>query len=187
MRTIYEQTKTDPQLADKAFLAINEQMKDNLTWLDQAFGRSWKVARVIGGKRCTEPAVYTIGGDGNSYESLVPSMDLGNYSFFVMRDPTRVDNNGDVRIGYSLIMWMNLDNCLSYGRHDTENIKKSVLKCLLKDVWIKNGSISVESVYEDFANVFKGYTLDETEQQYMMHPYCAMRFDGEIKISESCW
>lgn len=188
MRTIYEQTKTNPQLADKAILAVNSALKDNLWWLDQAFGRAWPITKTYNGNhRQTLPAVYTT---GNSYESVIPSSDLGNYSFFQIHDAATVDTYDQVlRIPYSLIVWYDLRKVFANGdtnRRDTDNIKNDILSCLLHKVWMRNGSISVTKVWEDAKNVWKGYTMDETNNQFMMQPFAAMRFEGEFAVDLPC-
>ena len=39
----------------------------------------------------------------------------------------------------------------------------------------------------DFAeNVFKGFSTDEIDNQYLMQPYCGFRFAGKIEIEEDC-
>jgi hypothetical protein len=41
-------------------------------------------------------------------------------------------------------------------------------------------------VWEKAENIFKGFTLDEIESQFLMQPYCGWRFEGIIEISTEC-
>ena len=88
MRIITEQSKTNPVLADVAIEAAKRQLL-TLPWVDQAFGRVWPIPMQRGDKNVTEPCVYC---NGNRYETLVPSADLGNYTFFVLMDSARYDD-----------------------------------------------------------------------------------------------
>lgn len=187
MRVIHEQTKTNPVLADKAFVEINAALKRNLTWLDQAFGRSWKImSETTEGKRISLPCVYT---HGNNYEQLVPSADLGCYSFFVLHDPHSMGEYGAVSFNASLILWVDVRKCMATdkeNRRDTELIKAQVLHVLMRDNGLKAGSLSVRNVYEEDANVWKGFSLDDTQQRFMTHPFAAFRFDISVTVPQPC-
>lgn len=191
-RIIREQTKTNPVLSDYAIGKINAKLKDRLWWLDQTFGRAWPITRVQGNKRYTEPCVYTAGNNKYGYETLVPSADLGNYSFFVLKDPTALVPNkyGMVRIPFSLIVWVDLRTCFqgvgADKRRDTENLKRDILSVLKNDVFFTGGAITIAQVYEEAKNVFKGFTIDETTNQCLMQPYAGFRFDGEVSIMMEC-
>ena len=101
MRTIVEPTKTNPVLADVAIEAAKKVLV-TLPWVDQAFGRAWPIAMERGNTKLTEPCIYT---KGNSYETVVPSADLGNYTFFVLMDSARYEEELDVyRQPYALIV-----------------------------------------------------------------------------------
>lgn len=183
MRTITEQTKTNPVLAD----AVIEQLKvalGNLAWLDQVFGRAWTIDRGDGKKKIYEPCIYTA---GNSYETLIPSADLGNYSFFVLMDATRVDEFSKVISPFALIVWYDISKCFTDGGNcrDTENLKADILD-VLRTAIVRGGSVTVTKVYEEPKNVYKGYTLDESVNRFMTQPYGAMRIEGEIVSNYQC-
>ena len=181
MRTIREQTKTNPQLLDIPIEQLKAGLKKNITWLDQCFGRAWKITRQVGNKKYTEPCIYT--GVGNEYESLVPSADLGNYSFFVLSDPTNLEDEF-VEARCSLIVWADLRRCFDgdANRRDTEVLKEDLLRGLKQDIYVKGAWFIVDRVYEEAKNVFNGFTLDENDNQFMMQPYCGFRVDGTLRI-----
>lgn len=183
MRQINEQVKSNPRLADKVIEALKSGLLDRLSWLDQAFGRVWKITNIIDGRRYVDPCIYTT---GNKYESLVPSADLGNYCFFTLNDPTEVGEYGVVTQSLSMILWVDLNRCYTEGnRRDTENIKEEVLAAI-DDIGISGGSVSVAMVYEEPQNVFRGFTLDETQNQFMTHPYAGFRFDMTMTAQMTC-
>ena len=183
MRTIVEPTKTNPVLADVAIEAAKLALK-TLSWLDQAFGRAWPIAMDRGNTKLTEPCIYT---KGNSYETVVPSADLGNYTFFVLMDSAR--NDEDVyRQPFALILWYDMRRCFSTNganRRDTENLKKDILDTL-RDCPVANGSITVTRVIEQPKAVYKEFTFDTQQNQALVQPYGAIRFEGEIIMMKLC-
>lgn len=177
MRIIEEQIKSNPQLFDKPIEAYKKGLLESLSWLDQSFGRVWRNIRNVGGKKYTEPCVYT---HGNEYETLTPSDDLGNYCFWVLKDPTEVGEYG-VSVNVSIIFWVNLERVFDKANvRDTEVLKNDIIRVLTQDIWYKGSTLEVSRIYEDGKNVFNGFTLDENDNQFMMHPYAAFRVDGEL-------
>lgn len=187
MRIITEQASTNPVLAAQAIQDINARLR-TVAWLDQVFGRAWRITRDIRGKKCTEPCLYVGGASGNEYETLVPSSDLGCYSFWLQNDPDTMGGGADyMLVDYSLIVWCDLNRCFDgAARRDTDNLKKDILSVLVESGRY-DGAVTVKKVYEDAKNVFKGFTLDETANQYLMHPYWGMRIDTELRIDTPCW
>lgn len=187
MRIITEKASINPVLAAEAIRDINDRLR-NVAWLDQVFGRAWRITREIRGRKYTEPCLYVGGGSGNEYETLVPSSDLGCYSFWLQNDPdTMGAEAGYMLVDYSLVVWCDLRRCFEgVNRRDTENLKKDILAVLVEG-GRADGVVTVKRVYEDAKNVFKGFTLDETANQYLMHPYWGMRVDVELRIDTPCW
>lgn len=187
MRTIVEQTNSNPVLAAEAIREVNDSLR-NVAWLDQVFGRAWRITRELRGKKYTEPCLYVGGTSGNEYETLVPSSDLGCYSFWLQNDPDTMGNGADYMLAdYSLVVWCDLCRCFGDGsRRDTDNLKKDILSVLVES-GRADGVITVKRVYEDAKNVFKGFTFDETANQYLMHPYWGMKIDVELRIDTPCW
>lgn len=188
MRIIHEQTKVNPVLADKAFIEVNVALKRNLTWLDQAFGRAWKItSEATTGKKMSLPCIYT---SGNNYEQLVPSADLGNYSFFILQDPSSIDKYDIVTFDASLIVWVDLRKCMAtdqFNRRDTEIVKAQIMRVLQKDNGLKDGgALTLRRVYESIENVWKEYKLDDGHARFMEHPYAAFRFDMTMSVQSPC-
>jgi hypothetical protein len=52
--------------------------------------------------------------------------------------------------------------------------------------WLKDGTIVINRIYELAENVYRGFTLDEIDNQFLMHPFAGFRFAGELGIDETC-
>lgn len=182
MRKIDEQTKTAPVLCDVAIEAMKEALL-TLPWLDQAFGRAWPIPMKRGERQVTEPCVYTKGDD---YETLVPSSDLGNYSFIVLMDAARIDE-GKVRQPFALVVWYDMRRCFDDGqnRRDTENLKKDVIDAV-SSATVRNGGVTLNRIMEMPKAVYKEFTFD-TQNQALVQPFGAMRFEGEISMMTDCY
>lgn len=178
---------TNPQLTDIVIAEVQKGLVANLDWLDHAFGRSQKLVKQIDTTKYYTPNVYS---GGKDYIDVSPSNDLGNYSFFVIDDPQYIDWQpripGDITVSYSLIVWCNIDKIQGAQNRNTEFVKSEILKALNK-TFLKSGRLTVSKIYEQAENVYKGFTLDEISNQYMMHPYYAFRLVGEITVNESCY
>ena len=185
MRTIVEPTKTNPVLADVAIEAAKTALK-TLSWVDQAFGRAWPIAMDRGNTKLTEPCIYT---KGNSYETVVPSADLGNYTFFVLMDSARYEEELDVyRQPYALIVWYDMRRCFTENganRRDTENLKDDIIE-VLSSASTKTSRITVNRIMEMPKSVYKEFTFDTQQNQALVQPYGAIRFEGEIIMMKLC-
>jgi hypothetical protein len=71
-------------------------------------------------------------------------------------------------------------------QRDTESVKRQIIRTLNSGIWLRHGSIKVNKIYERAENVFAGFTLDEIDNQFLMHPFCGWRFTGEMGVSDSC-
>ena len=187
MRTIIEPTKTNPALADVAIEAAKKALL-TLAWVDQAFGRAWPIAMERGNNnKVTEPCIYT---KGNSYETVVPSSDLGNYTFFVLVDAARYEVETEVyRQPYALIVWYDMRRCFTdngANRRDTENLKKDIIDVLTTSTIVKDGRITVNRVIENPKSVYKEFSFDTQMNQALVQPYGAIRFEGEFIILKGC-
>jgi hypothetical protein len=179
--------KNNPKLFDKLFAVIQRRLADELPWLDHAFGKAERLVKVIGGKRYYTPNVYV---GSNEYEDITPdTTDIGNYSFFTLDDPTIVRHERGARVKYSapfnLIVWFDLRNIEDDDQRNTEAVKEEVLKALTS-TFFREGSITITRLYERAENVFNGFSFDETENQFLMHPFAGFRINGTAEIEDEC-
>lgn len=173
--------RENPVLFDKVIADIQKGLAEALPWLDHAFGRAERLVKIINGKKIYSPNVYV---GGNEYELITPDSNFGNYSFVVLGEPQEVDwNPGDVtmKTPFSLIVWVDMRTI--NDTRDTEAVKAQIVGALNR-ILIHHGMMSINTVYERAENVYKGFTLDEVDNQFMMHPYAGWRFEGVLKISE---
>lgn len=177
-----------PAFFDKIIVQVQDTLKANLSWLDYSFGRSQKLVRKEEQKEYYYPGVYI---RNNHYQSVEPSSELGNFSFFILEDPQQVDFNArsfnSVKVKYSLIFWFKVDTIFhSPVYRNTEGLKEDILKILTRTLFLTSGRLSVSSIYEGAKNIFSGYSIVEADSQYLMQPYAGFRFEGELLINEIC-
>lgn len=184
-------------MLDYAIGQIQQGLTQNLKWLDVAFGRAQKLAKVLPtGRRIATPNVYCGGWNGhgpNDYIEVSPDSHIGNFCFFWIDDPQTIDwvRNSEMtqRAPFSLIFWLDLRKVFgNTTTRNTEFLKAQILEVLNgRAGWImRNGSIVINQCYEQAENIYRGFNLDEVDNQFLMHPYCGFRFDGEITIDMPC-
>jgi hypothetical protein len=97
------------------------------------------------------------------------------------------NNSNRVKAPFSLIVWVDMR---SVGEADddrnTEALKEQILKTVRR-AWLRNGAVTIERVYERAENVYDGFTIDEVDNQFMMAPYAAFRFEGTMMVDEDCY
>lgn len=179
----------NPELLDKIIGNIQTGLAENLGWLDVAFGRAERLVKKDPyGKKIYTPNVYA---GGNDYIDVTPDSNIGNFCFFWVDDPQDLDVLRNVsvtiRTEFAIIFW--LDYRKVFNDKNTRNkeiIKKQILDVLNGGFWLKNGRFGINKVYELAENIYKGFTLDEIDNQFLTHPYGGFRFEGELEITESC-
>ena len=181
--------RDNAKLFDKPIGYIEDALADKLPWLDHIFGRAERLVKMKDGMRYYTPNVYL---GRNEYLPLLPdNRKLGNYCFFVLEDPQTVtvpmQSQNRVRSPFSLIVWVDMRNVGDAADdRNTERLKEEVLKTV-RVAWIKKGSVTLSRIYERAENVYTGFTVDEVQNQFMMAPYAAFRFEGVVMIDESCY
>jgi len=180
----------NPVLLDNIIGQIQLGLVNNIGWLDMAFGRAQKLVKMIENKKYFSPNVYN--GIANDYISLLPDSQIGNFSFFWLEDPNSVEwvpkQEGVIKSNFSLIFWFDLRRVYNQANNrDTETLKLEIMKVLNGGFWLKNGRVKVNKIYEEAENIYRGFTLDEIDNQFLMHPFAGFRIDGELSIEEPCY
>lgn len=181
------QSITDPKLLDTAFDEINATLLEGLDWLNYAFRKSKRIVKTENRKEVYRPAVYV---DNNNYLELSPDKHIGNYSFWTIEDNQELSSErrvaGRLKVKASLIVWCDFRNV--YGteaeNRTIENLKADVLY-LLKYKTFKNSRFKVEKIQERAKNIFKEYTINEANNQFLMFPFCGIRLDGTLTVWET--
>lgn len=185
-------TIANPALSDAVISHITKGLKDNLSWLDVAFGRAERIVKQIDGRNYYLPAIYA--GDTarpNEYLELSPDARIGNFSFFWMLEPQRLTwrpkIRGTIRDPFALIFWFDLRKV--YGKKDNRNIallEAEVLSVLNGGFPLPTGSLHIDKIYHLPETIYREFTLSAVDNQFLMHPYAGFRLEGELVYEEPC-
>lgn len=179
---------SNSQLIDRVIGDIQIGLVDNIGWLNRAFGRAERLVKIVDGKRKYTPNVYA---GGNEYLGVSPDSKIGNFSFFWVDDPQSVDwipnQQGSINAVFSLIFWFDLRRVYNDGNNrNKEALKVEILKVLNGGIGLRKGRIKITKIYDLAENIYRGFSLDEIDNQFLMHPYGGFRFEGEMSIEEPC-
>lgn len=180
----------NPKLIDKTIGEIQDGLIANIGWLNNAFGRAQRLVKSIDGKKHYTPNIYL---SGNNYFPVSPDSKIGNFSFFYLEDPQDLQEDiypgttGDIYSDFSLIFWFDLRTIYNdVNNHNTEELKAQILKVLNGGFLMRTGRMKINKIYELAENIYKGFSLDEIDNQFLMHPYAGFRFTGELVVFENC-
>ena len=174
--------KTNPKLFDYAAAQIQRALATR-PWLDHIFGICEKLTDVKEGKRFNSANVYI--GD-QQYAQVMPCDELGNFSFFVLRDPQQLARRDSNVISgpFSLIIWYDM-RTLSFptDERNREAVKAEILALLSSPhfPWL-----TINRIYERPENVFADFSYEYTNNQFLMSPYAGLRIDGEMLVRVPC-
>ncbi len=178
-------------MTDRVIGEIQRALAEGLPWLDACYGRAQRLVRNIEGRRIVYPAVYT--GEGNEYLNVEPDGEKGNFGFFIVDDPEVIDwtpgQYNRVTAPFSLVIWYDCRRVFGDGdTRNTELLKSQVLGILNgRGGWhLTQGRVTIGRVYEQAQNIYRGFSLDEVDNQFLMHPYGGFRFEGELDFYEPC-
>ena len=185
-------------LVDAVIAELQQNLVANLPWLDVAFGRSQRIIhQTPSGRTLVVPNVFCGGWNGhgdNDYIEVSPDARIGNFCFFEVQDPEDVEWSMnqlmDIETPFSLIFWFDTRTALDpKNNRDLSHLKNDVLTLLngRSGFVLHNGNhIRINRIYERAENIYRGYTLSEIDNQYLMHPYAGFRFDGVIRVLQPC-
>lgn len=191
----YAPIVANPVLFDRIIGEMQKGLTDNLGWLDVAFGRAQRVVKPINGKRYYTPCVYAGGTPwvgNNDYFDVTPDANIGSFCFFWIDDPQNMDwqpnIQGSIKTEFSVIFWLDLRKVYPNDptNRNTEALKAEILRVMNGGYWKKSGTFRINRIYELAENIYRGFTLDEIDNQFLMHPYAGFRFTGEMSIDEPC-
>lgn len=185
----------NPVMLDRVIGEIQTGLTENISWLDVAFGRAQRLAKMMNGKRIVTPNVYCGGWNGhgpNDYIEVSPDSKIGNFSFFEVEDPQTIDAGPwarEIKAPFSLIVWFDLTRIYnSAANRNTEKLKADILHVLNgRAGWhLSEGRVTVTRIYERAENIYRSYTLSEIDNQFLMHPFAGFRIDGVLEFAELC-
>lgn len=182
-------------MLDRVIGEIQQGLVDNISWLNAAFGRSQRLTKMMNGKKIVTPNVYCGGWNGhgeNDYIETSPDSKIGNFAFFEIEDPQTIDAGPwarQIKAPFGLIVWFDLTRVYNTATNrNTEKLKAQILRVLNgRAGWhLTGGRIIINRIYERPENIYRGYTLSEIDNQFLMHPYAGFRFDGILEYDELC-
>lgn len=185
----------NPVMLDKVIGEIQQGLINNITWLDAAFGRAQRLTKVVSGKRVVTPNVFCGGWNGhgeNDYIEVSPDSKIGNFSFFEIDDPQTIDVGPwarQISSPFGLVVWFDLRRVYNEpSNRNTERLKAEILHVLNgRAGWhLTGGRILLNRIYEKVENIYRGYSLSEIDNQFLMHPFAGFRFDGTLQYEELC-
>lgn len=195
---INDKYKQSPVLLDRVLQELRQTLLSKLPWLDYAFGRAYKIVHALeDGGKFIEPAVYNSNGE---YISMLPNDNLGNFCWFDIYDPQSIQAVviGQPRMTFTgaIVFWYDLRDIAEDQEFlYTEEVKNQVITTLSSAGILRtNGSLRIYTIYEDFENIYKGYTLSKVyneylykgediqyyDKQYFMYPYAGLRVEFEL-------
>lgn len=203
-RTAHVTFKDNPVLLDKVLQDMQKVLMDKLPWLNQAFGRAYKlVEHRTDGNKFVYPAAYI----GNAeYISLLPNDEIGNFSWFDIYDPQKITQVVQAMPQYSfsgaLIFWYDLSSIYEDSEVlYTEDVKDEIIRVLTTPGIISTtGKLAINEIYERFENIYKGYSLEKVynnftykgegiqaiDKQFFMYPYAGLRIEFTLTTRELC-
>lgn len=183
-------------MLDRVLGEIQEGLASGLSWLDAAFGRCQRVTHKVNGRTYTVPSVFCGGWNGhgeNDYIEVSPDSKIGNFSFFVIDDPQTISVgpwDRTIRSPFALVVWFDLTRVYDEASNrNTEQLKAEVLHLLAgRTGWhLTSGRITTARIYEDARNIYRGFSLQEVDNQFLMHPFGGFRIEGTLEYDELCF
>ena len=179
----------NPEIFDKALAAYNTKLKTYFPWLQHAYGIGQRLqVKNDQGRVVRFPGIYS--GTGKDYLNLFPAERLGNFSWWEL-SPYKVEqiSNQQEKISadFGLVVWFNLVKVLGQPneRRNLEMIKGEFL-AYFRQVRVPETRITVGQITTREEDLYKGYSLQEVEEQYLMHPFAGVRFNGTITVERLC-
>lgn len=178
-----------PELLDRIIGNMQTGLADCLPWLYKAFGRAERLVKYDGNRRrIYTPNVYA---GGNDYIEVTPDSGIGNFCFFWVDDPQDVKCEPGVSVGisttFSVIFWLDYRKIFNdRSIRNKEAVKRQILDAFNGGFLLRNGRVVINEVYELAENIYKGFSLDEIDNQFLMHPFGGFRFAGKLSVGGAC-
>lgn len=176
----------DPVLFDLVIGEMQDILASELSWLTHAFGKSQKLVKHREKNQYVYPGIHV---GKNQYIDMFPTTEYGNYCFFSLEEPQTVEFNKNrfntLKATACLIFWMDLSKISNSQDRRLENVKQEILTVLTRKMFIKSGRFTFNRIYEEAKEIYNGYSIQEIENQFLMQPYCGLKFTGELIIKEN--
>lgn len=172
----------DAKLLDLFLAEVRTHLQTKLSWLTTAYGNAQALKEMRDNRTVTYPGIPTT--NGIDYLSMFPDEHLGQFTWFDIPSYD-VDDNGRPNKKYTvsagLIGWGDLRRIYpaDWKERTVEDVKNDVTVAL-QAPGLSNGKIRLSKSHNRQADIYRGYTDTEINNQYMMRPYVAFRLDLEM-------
>lgn len=176
----------------RCFGAQNKDLDDPglYSFLDKCYGKAERRQQREGTRNVFYPSFAV----DTEYENLFPDRVIGNnYIWFDVLDPIQPiepfrryqTNKYEAQVG--LIFWFNYKYMFpeTNKSRTVENVK-AIFNNFFTFARLRVAKIELQSIEERIENVFRGYTHNELDTQYLMRPYGAIRVNFRLIWDESC-
>lgn len=186
------------KLYDVNLYAFNTKLTTELSWLSFAYGEAQRLTRKTGNVFKKYPAVYAGSNIKGEYVSALPDEFQGSgvaikaFSYFEIynKEIALLSPNafGTITAQASIIFWFNMDKVLDTTT-EYRNINYIVDQCL-KAIKKANRQIKGNIVPTGWTTVseeiYRDYSIKESDLQFLMHPYGGVRIDCDMVLQEIC-
>ena len=159
-------------------------------FLDKCYGKAERRQR----QKDKRSVFYPSFAVGAEYENLFPDTVIGNnYIWFDVLDPVApIDpfrryqtNKFEAQVG--LVFWFNYRYLYpeTYKSQTVENVKDLFIT-FFTFARFRVANVTLLNIEERVENVFRGYTHNELDTQYLMRPYGAIRVNLRVIWDECC-
>lgn len=181
-------TPTNPYLSEVIIAEMQTILADKLTWLDYSFGKCQRLRANLVEKESYFPAIHIEKGE---YLNVFPCSELGNFSFFYLPDPVSVafkpHQYNQLKVKFALIFWFNLETIITASDdRNLEAVKSQILDLLTRKMFLTNGYLLIDNIFEQAENIYKGFDIKEIDTQFLTQPYAGLRFEGTLIFNEIC-
>lgn len=181
-----------PAGIDAQIQAIQLIIADKCPWLQVVWGRAFTQEEThVRQLQATRNRVFYPECYQTGFEpvNVMPNDNVDAQLFFYTRDPRAAFNDYQANeLNFythpvSLIVWAQLKKVFdaNIDQRRTEELIRSVNDALRVCAGVK-----ITNIYEQWDNIYSGYTVLEDYRQYMKPPYTAFRIDFTIDFIEEC-
>lgn len=184
----------DPKYIDLALDEINTKLKEQFSWLNNAFGlaeRKFMFRSNPNDPRFnahdTYPAIFK-GGDQENYLSLLPNTDYGNFSFWdIEEDREEISKESRfIKRKVGIVFWFDYrDIYTDWEQKSINNVKYDLVENFFGFMYFSKSVVSIYSINERSENIYKTYYHKEINSQFLMRPYGGLRINMEIMINKT--
>ena len=176
---------------DKKIQAI--QLLMNMTWLTKSFGLADRIVELRGDKNYIYPATF----EGNSRDPIpmMPGDMWDAFCFWTKTNDAEFDfadnfppKNPLIKHKVSCIFYIDIkkvDATTSY-KETKSKIREDIFH-FFNNVRIDGMLVATRFTDDDITEVYKGFSIDQVDNKFMMYPKWACKMDFEISFRDACY